>query len=163
MTRGYQGAETQVRNVVHPWRTQHSPSYQRRRSTAALHWLVLKPQNQLSDADRQELQSFLGANPQLARGHQLKESFQQILAQGDLEGLDGWREQAASSGLGPFQSLAWGMGKDYQAIQLALTTRWSNAQCEGQICRVKLIKRLGYGRAKLDLLRHRILHHRVAI
>ena len=123
MTRGYQGAETQVRNVVHPWRTRHSASYQRRRSTAALHWLVLKPQNQLSDADRQELQSFLGANPQLARGHQLKESFHQILAQGDLEGLDSWREQAASSGLGPFQALAWGMGKDYQAIQLALTTR----------------------------------------
>ena len=161
--RGYQGAETRVRDVVHPWRTKHSPSVRRRRSTAALHWLVLKPLNQLSDADRQELLSFLEANPQLARGHQLKESFRQIVAQGDLEGLDGWREQAASSGLRPFQSLAWGFGKDYQAIQLALTTRWSNAQCEGQICRVKLIKRLGYGRAKLDLLRHRILHRRVAI
>ena len=106
--------------------------------TAALHWLVLKPLNQLSDADRQELLSFLEANPQLARGHQLKESFRQIVAQGDLEGLDGWREQAASSGLRPFQSLAWGFGKDYQAIQLALTTRWSNAQCEGQICRVEV-------------------------
>jgi hypothetical protein len=31
-------------------------------------------------------------------------------------------------------------------------------QCEGQICRVKLLKRLGYGRAKLDLFRQRILH-----
>ena len=100
--RGYQGAETRVRDVVHPWRTKHSPSVRRRRSTAALHWLVLKPLNQLSDADRQELLSFLEANPQLARGHQLKESFRQIVAQGDLEGLDGWREQAASSGLRPF-------------------------------------------------------------
>ena len=77
-------------------------------------------------------------------------------------GLDAWIAEADASGLGPFQSLARGYRKDYQAIQLALTTRWSNAQCEGQICRVKLIKRLGYGRAKLDLLRRRILHRRVA-
>ena len=123
----------------------------------------VKPQQRLSDADYHELLSFLKVNPQLARGHQLKESFRQFVVQGDLEGLDGWREQAASSGLRPFQSLAGSFGKDYQAIQMALTTRWSNAQCEGQICRVKLIKRLGYGRAKLDLLRQRVLHRRKAV
>ncbi len=162
VVRGYRGAETRVRDAVHPWRGQQSTSFQRRRSTSSLHWMVLKPQQRLSDADYHELQSFLEVNPQLARGHQLKESFRQIVAQGDLEGLDGWREQAASSGLRPFQSLAWSFGKDYQAIQMALTTSWSNAQCEGQICRVKLIKRLGYGRAKLDLLRQRILHRRKA-
>jgi len=128
-----------------------------------LHWLVLKPQQRLSDVDHHELRSFLKSNPQLARGHQLKESFRSIVAQGDLEGLDAWMEEAAQAELRPFQSLARGFSQDYRAIQLALTTRWSNAQCEGQICRVKLIKRLGYGRAKLDLLRQRILHRRVAI
>ena len=160
---GYQGAETRVRDTVHPWRNQPPPSFQRSRSTAALHWLVLKPQQRLSDVDHHELRSFLKSNPQLARGHQLKESFRSIVAQGDLEGLDAWMEEAAQAELRPFQSLARGFSQDYRAIQLALTTRWSNAQCEGQICRVKLIKRLGYGRAKLDLLRQRILHRRVAI
>ena len=71
--------------------------------------------------------------------------------------------EAAQSRLPSFESLTKAFCQDYQAIQLALTTPWSNAQCEGQICRVKLIKRLGYGRAKLDLLRQRILHRRVAI
>ena len=84
------------------------------------------------------------------------------MGQGDLEGLDAWMEEATESGLRPFQSLAWGFRKDYQTIELALTTRWSNAQCEGQMCRVKLIKGLGYGRTKLDMLRRRILHRRVA-
>ena len=115
-----------------------------------------------TSADYHELQSFLEVNPQLARGHQLKENFRDIVAQGDLEGLDAWMEEAAESGLPQFQSLARGFRQDYQAIQLALTTPWSNAQCEGQICRVKLIKRLDYGRAKLDLLRQRILHRRKA-
>ena len=65
-------------------------------------------------------------------------------------------------GLDRSERMATVLGKG-DKLQLALTTPWSNAQCEGQICRVKLIKRLGYGRAKLDLLRQRILHRRVAI
>ena len=52
----------------------------------------------MSDADYHELQSFLEVNPQLARGHQLKENFRYIMAQGDLEGLDAWMEEAAKSG-----------------------------------------------------------------
>ncbi|MDP3064687.1 MAG: transposase [Chloroflexota bacterium] len=51
---------------------------------------------------------------------------------------------------------------DYEAIKAALTTPWSTAQVEGQNTRVKLIKRLGYGRAKLDLLQARILHRAAA-
>lgn len=60
--------------------------------------------------------------------------------------------------LKPFQSLSNGMTHDLGAIRNGLRLPWSTAQCEGQICRAKLIKRLGYGRAKLDLLRQRILH-----
>jgi hypothetical protein len=51
-------------------------------------------------------------------------------------------------------------GKDVS--KAALTTPWSTGQCEGHICRVKLVKHLGYGCVKLDLLRQRILH-RVAV
>ena len=66
--------------------------------------------------------------------------------------------KAAGSGLKQFQSIARSFPQDYEAIKLALTTPWSTGQCEGQICRVKLIKRIGYGRAKPDLLRQRVLH-----
>lgn len=48
--------------------------------------------------------------------------------------------------------------RDDAAITAALTMSWSPGQCERRICRVKLIKRLGYVRAYLDLLRQRILH-----
>lgn len=38
-----------------------------------------------------------------------------------------------------------------------LSSSWSSGQVEGQVTRIKLIKRQGYGRAGLDLLRKRIL------
>jgi transposase len=53
-------------------------------------------------------------------------------------------------------TFAAGLGQD-PAVRAALTTDWSNAQAEGQITRLKLLKRQMYGRAGFDLLRRRVL------
>jgi transposase len=45
--------------------------------------------------------------------------------------------------------------RDVAAVEVALILPWSNGQLEGQINRVKVIKRVGYGRAKFDLLQRR--------
>ena len=46
---------------------------------------------------------------------------------------------------------------DYAAVTAALELRWSNARCEGQVPRLKLLKRQMHGRANFDLLRQRVL------
>jgi transposase len=56
------------------------------------------------------------------------------------------------------QSFAIGIRQDYAAIRAALETAWSNGQTEGQVNRLKFIKRQMYGRARFDLLRLRVLH-----
>ena len=48
--------------------------------------------------------------------------------------------------------------RDEAAVRAALTVPWSTGPVEGHIHRLKLIKRQMYGRAKLDLLRIRVLH-----
>jgi transposase len=50
-----------------------------------------------------------------------------------------------------------GVIKDKAAINAAITTSWSNGQTEGQITKLKLVKRQMYGRAKLDLLQARLI------
>ncbi len=47
--------------------------------------------------------------------------------------------------------------RDYDAVKAALTYKWSNGQVEGQVNRLKLIKRVMYGRGKLDLLQRRVM------
>ena len=47
--------------------------------------------------------------------------------------------------------------QDLAAVTNGLTLEWSNGQTEGQVNRLKLIKRSIYGRAKFDLLRARVL------
>jgi transposase len=158
VSRGYRGSESQVRATVRPWRTKRSSAPRTNRPTTGFHWWVLRPNQHLGESSKQELADFLEANPALAKGYYLKESFQRILAEHDGGALDAWLRAATESELKPFEALAKSFRQDYAAIKLALTMPWSTGQCEGQICRVKLIKRLGYGRAKLDLLRQRVLH-----
>jgi transposase len=50
-----------------------------------------------------------------------------------------------------------GLVQDGTAVRTAFTSRWSNGQTEGQITKLKLLKRTMYGRANFDLLRRRVL------
>ena len=68
--------------------------------------------------------------------------------------LDPWIERAKTSLVA---ALANGVTKDKAAVSAALSSGWSNGQAEGQICKVKLVKRQMYGRGKLDLLQARVI------
>lgn len=54
-------------------------------------------------------------------------------------------------------SFATGITKDKAAICAAITEPWSNGQTEGQITKLKLVRRQMYGRAKIDLLQARLI------
>jgi transposase len=65
---------------------------------------------------------------------------------------------AVRSQLKEFESFARGLGEDYEAVMNAPRYEWSSSQLEGQVNRLKLIKRQMDGCAKFDLLRARVLH-----
>jgi transposase len=69
--------------------------------------------------------------------------------------LDGWLTAAAGT---PLEGFAESLRKDMAAVRAALATPWATEPVEGQISRLKTIKRTIYGRAEFDLLRSRVLH-----
>ena len=70
--------------------------------------------------------------------------------------LEAWLIDARACGVRAIETFAAGLELDGAAVRAALTTPWSSGQAEGQITRLKLIKRQGYGRASPDLLRRRV-------
>lgn len=74
-----------------------------------------------------------------------------------VEQLKTWLEQSLTSGIKEMERFANGIQQDYQAIEAAITLPWSNGQVEGQVNKLKLIKRMMFGRANFDLLRKRVL------
>jgi transposase len=74
-----------------------------------------------------------------------------------LAALDARLADARACGVRAVETFAAGLKLDGAAVRAALTTPWSSGQAEGQITRLKLIKRQSYGRAGFDLLRRRVL------
>ena len=68
--------------------------------------------------------------------------------------LDPWLERARASLVASFANC---VTKDQAAVSAAITSPWSNGQTEGQITKLKRVKRHMYGRAKLDLLQARLI------
>jgi len=68
-----------------------------------------------------------------------------------------WLEDAVKSGIDTLKGFANGIQQDLSAVMNALSLPWNNGQTEGQVNRLKLIKRQMYGRANFDLLRKRVI------
>jgi transposase len=120
-------------------------------------WLCLRPPDQLTPEEQTALERLLGEDTELATGYRLLQRFRKLMTDRDVTALAEWLAEAQGSKLASFVSLANGIIADRIAVEAALSTPWSNGLLEGHVHRVKLIKRQGYGRAKLDLLRRRVL------
>jgi transposase len=71
--------------------------------------------------------------------------------------LEGWLEDAKRSGVAAVTTFAAGLQQDGAAVKAALTTAWSSGQTEGQVGKLKMLKRQTFGRSSFDLLRRRVL------
>ena len=74
-----------------------------------------------------------------------------------VDRLDDWLSAADQSDFKIFKNFATSLREDIEAVRAALIYPWSNGQTEGQVNRLKTIKRQMYGRASFDLLRIRVL------
>ena len=83
--------------------------------------------------------------------------FQRLVRTRDRPALTAWLATAETCDLREFREFAAGLRRDYAAVEAAVTSAWSSGQVEGQITRLKLVKRSMYGRAGFPLLRQRYL------
>ena len=109
---------------------------------------------QLSKADAITLAVIETGVPALGAARILFERFQQMLRARDIAALAPWLLDAGGSLLASFGK---GLSADLAAVRAALTEAWPNGQTEGQSTKLKLLKRQMYGRARLDLLRARLV------
>jgi len=100
----------------------------------------------------------LQQHPELTRVQQLVQQGTAMIRQRQAANLEAWLQACRGSPSVALQNCAEGLQRDYAAVKAALTLPGSTGPVEGHINRLKLIKRSGYGRMKLDLLRQRVLY-----
>jgi transposase len=119
-------------------------------------YLLLRPPH--AEGYATFLEQFFTLFPELKTPVELFQVFAAMLRDRRVEVFTSWMQQARHNTCTPLRRFARGLQSDEAAVRAALALPWSNGQVEGQINRLKFIKRQGYGRANFDLLRLRVLH-----
>jgi transposase len=120
-------------------------------------WWLLRAPEALKPSIQALLEEMEQVSPAFGPLERLAQVFTQMIRARQVEQLDPWLEQASSSGFPELVSFATGIKRDYAAVKAALHSPYSTGPVEGNINRLKLIKRSMYGRANFDLLRQRVL------
>jgi transposase len=168
---GFRGAYRGVARVLAPWR-QRKTGRQRGRATATaptppaplaltarqMAYSLLRRPDQRPEAEQTQLTQVQQADPLLATLATHTEAFAQMVRERTAERLEPWLEGVLASPWRELKRFAQGLRQDYAAVQAALTWPYSNGPTEGHVNRLKLFKRQMYGRAKLELLRQRVLY-----
>jgi transposase len=123
-----------------------------------LSFLLVRRPTDRTAAEQALLAQVRQHDPAIARIATLVEDFAQMVRDQAPERLAPWLAAVEGSGVAALTEFANGVRKDAAAVRAALESPHSTGQVEGQITKLKLLKRQGYGRAKTDLLRQRLLH-----
>jgi transposase len=147
--------------VVSEWMTRRrraekatNQQLQKASSARTISRLMTTARDHLSKADTVTIAAIEAHVPTLVEARTLIERFQAMVRKKLIADLDSW---VAAASAGPIASFASGIIKDKTAVRAAITELWSNGQTEGQITKLKLVKRQMYGRAKVDLLQARLI------
>jgi transposase len=169
---GYRGGCTRVRDFLAPFRQRRAQgsgmdARTTQRATVTdgtpptirtLRGCVLRRPDQITQREQNLVHRLRTAHPVVEAAVQLTQAFAAMVRQRQPEQLEPWLWQVANSEVAALRRFAAGIQRDKAAVVAGLTLEWSQGQTEGQVNRLKLVKRQMYGRANFDLLRLRVLH-----
>lgn len=170
--RGYSGSSRQVLKWMQLHRTAPAPSTSKRhlhsvapRTTSAtllpsakqIAWLLVREPDRLTTEEAAVIEH-LQQDAEIVHVYDLAQQFVQMVKQRLVEQLDPWLERCETVNVAPVHNFALSLRQDYAAVRAALDTHWSNGQTEGQVNRLKCIRRQMYGRASFDLLRLKVIY-----
>jgi transposase len=149
--RGFSGSDTRVRQWM---RQYHRPDKKGRAvvhtvtplipSPRQITWTLLNGPRPTDEQTQAWIEEFRQRVPEVDRASQLANEFLVLLRERRSEELLNWLAQAAQS---PLTSFVAGLRRDLAAVQAAFSSPWSQGQVEGQVNRLKMLKRQMYGRA----------------
>jgi transposase len=104
-------------------------------------WLLSRPAEELNEEDRRYLGRLFELSPEIERAQSLAQRFISLMRERKSEDFDAWLREAEQSGVAEMKAFAKGLKQDYGAVKAGLRYEWSNGQVEGQINRLKTVKR----------------------
>jgi transposase len=162
---GFKGSARLVRGFLQTLREQRRPLTElapaqpsEQFSARKAVWLFIREQTAFTPEEKEELTFIWQASPTAERAYGLVQDFLTMVRKRQEERLESWIEAVQQSVIAELQSFVLGILKDKDAVLAGLTLAYSNGPVEAQVHKLKLVKRSMFGRAKLPLLRQRLIN-----
>jgi transposase len=120
-------------------------------------WLILRHTINQSEAETEAIKLLKNQHPDLNTGISLAMDFAELVRRKQPDLLAQWLKNAERSQIRAITGFAIKLKDDLDAVRNGVTYQWSNGQVEGQVNRLKMLKRQMYGRASHELLKKRFL------
>ena len=121
-------------------------------------WLFIRDPKDLTTEEQAELELICQRSATAQVSYQLTQQFLSMLRLRQCQKFDTWLEAVEASQIPELRRFAHSLLKDKDAVVAGLTLPYSSGPVEAQVHKLKLVKRSMFGRAKLPLLRQRLLH-----
>ena len=121
-------------------------------------WLFIREQTALTAEEREQLTHIRQVSQTAETAYGLVQDFLTMVRKREGERLESWIQAVQASQIPELQHFVTGILKDKDAVLAGLTQIYSNGPVEAQVHKLKLVKRSMFGRAKLPLLRQRLLN-----
>jgi len=156
---GYSGSDQTVRRYLRPFRSGR-PTPPPRPTPPTVRevtgWIMRRPEA-LQAEEQTRSQQVLARCPHLDATSKHVAAFAEMLTKLRGDRLDGWIAAVEADDLPGLHSFTTGLRRDQQAVRNGLRLPYSSGAVEGNVNRIKMLKRQMYGRASFDLLRTRVL------
>jgi transposase len=120
-------------------------------------WLVVRHEEQRTKDDAQQIAQLRAQHADVGEAIDLAQDFAHLVRQRQPQQLEPWLARAAKSAVGAWRRFAKGLSDAFDAVKAGVTLPWSSGPVEGQITRLKLLKRQMFGRASLARLERRFV------
>lgn len=119
--------------------------------------LLYKPLKNIDGLEESQLNKIIEMFPQLNNIFEALESFRCMIKAKDDQALDSWLNQTEKLGIEGLTSFVTGVRRDIEAVRNGIISDINNGLAEGSVNKLKVIKRIMYGRCKFDLLKKKAI------
>ncbi|MEV0275049.1 transposase [Streptomyces sp. NPDC050610] len=129
------------------------------KATAVIKALLSHPDG-CAEEDNLLVKEVCTRSPEMETAHSLIGGFATMMQnRWGITHLDAWLTRCEGSDLPELETLARGLRQDQDAVRAGLSLEWNSGKVEGNVNRLKMLKRQTYGRARLALLAQRVTQH----
>ncbi|MFZ5989815.1 MAG: transposase [Bacillota bacterium] len=163
---GYNGSASTVRHYITDWKRRRKYYYDRSRKGGRntetierkdIFKLLYHPVEAVKSISQEQFESICNEYPCFEKTHNIIWGFRDIVTTKNVGALDKWMDKAKELNIPEIDSFICGLERDLDAVRNAVKYEYNNGLAEGNINKLKVIKRIMYGRCSFETLRTKIL------